>query len=120
MEAWDSYGTPRTVAWKGDWDGFKRRSKPVSIFNGTSDAVKMGESIAQDETTTLKEIKVEEKEWSTQLKQQSRKLAAMLLLSLEETTLTSQEWSEALLLSANVSQSQASPPLPSPVVPHHW
>ncbi len=77
--------TSTVTAWQGDWASFKRRFKAVSILNGTQEAMRVGEALASKGAVPIETTKVEMDERNEKLEQQSERLAAMLLLSLEGT-----------------------------------
>ncbi len=91
METEDGSGNPKmsakpTIARQVDWASFKRRIKAAGIFSGIKETLKMGEEIAANGITPRQDPKIEAEKWEEhELQNQSEKLAALLLLSLDMT-----------------------------------
>ncbi len=90
MEAEDGYEksgmkTSTMTAWQGDWASFKRRLKAAGILNGIQEAMQMGDTLASKGAIPMKNQEEEVEKWNKKLVQQSERLAALLLLSLEST-----------------------------------
>ncbi len=80
MEAEGGYQPPKAVAWKGDWDLYKRQFRAAARLNGMENAIKLAEKLAkgQDFAVLLKQ----EEEETRQALAQSSRLQARLVLSL--------------------------------------
>ncbi len=80
MEAEDGYQPHKAVAWKGDWDLYKRQFRAAARLNGMENAIKLAEKLAkgQDFAVLLKQ----EEEETRQALAQSSRLQARLVLSL--------------------------------------
>ncbi len=83
MEAEDGYNPTKTVAWKGDWDLFKRQFKAAAKLSGIDNAIKVGEKLAKDED--LKIHTEEDPKLMKWAQKESPMLHARLVLALSDT-----------------------------------
>ncbi len=92
MEAGDSFSGSTmkninmSIDWKGDWLSFKRRMTSVGYFSDVQQATDEGEKAALiSKTDSTQSGEPEENKMTNKLKNQSERLAHMLLLTLEST-----------------------------------
>ncbi len=89
MEAEDGFdlSAKKTAmtAWRGDWASYKRQLKAIGILNDVRDALKLGETTASKERVPMEDLKDELGKWDEKMVQQSERLGALLLLSLDST-----------------------------------
>ncbi len=74
-----------SITWNGDWESYKRGMEATGILNGLEEALVRGEELARGEAKTEPTAEADGEAKPVELTITSKKLAAILLLSLEST-----------------------------------